>query len=134
MSLTEVNFFVVKAVLGLRPIVEAPAASVLAAFKQVLAHLGPMFRNYIRGSDAQRDCLKAIQETCEQSEQLRGRLAQLVHHLYDQEILGEDAILAWHDELVSEDEPDTVWIRAAMKKLIDWLEESSDEDSDEEDD
>lgn len=136
MSLTEVNFFVVKAVLALEPIAAAPAdANVLAAFKQVMQHLGPMFRNYIRGADAQRDCLQAIAESCGQCERLRGRIAQIVHYLYDQDILGEEAILAWHAALTAAGEDDTRWVREALGKLVAWLEQSSDEEeSSEEDD
>lgn len=134
MSLTEVNFFVVKAVLALAPIANAPAdANILAAFKQVMAHLGPMFRNYIRGADAQRDCLLAIAESCGQCERLRGRVAQIVHHLYDADILGEEAILGWHAELAEADEEATRWVREALSKLVAWLEEeSSDEDEEDE--
>lgn len=139
MSLTEVNFFVVKAVLALEPIAAAPSdANVLAAFKQVIQHLEPMFRNYIRGAAAQRDCLQAIAESCGQCERLRGRIAQLVHYLYDRDILGEEAILAWHAELTEADGEETKWVREALAKLVAWLEEDSsseeDEDASSEDD
>lgn len=133
MSLTEVNFFVVKAVLALEPIAAAPAdANVLAAFKLVMQHLAPMFRNYIRGAAAQRDCLQAIAESCGQCERLRGRIAQLVHYLYDQDILGEEAILAWHAELTQAAAEETKWVREALAKLVAWLEEESSGDDDEE--
>lgn len=136
MSLTEVNFFVVKAVLALQPISGAAVdANILAAFKQVMAHLGPMFRNYIRGADAQRDCLLAIAESCGQCERLRGRLAQIVHHLYDADILSEEAILGWHTELSDADDVATRWVRDALSKLVAWLEaESSDDDEEGEED
>lgn len=62
MSLTEVNFFVVKAIFSLDAISSA-GANVMGAIKQVLAHLNPVFKNYIRADDAMRDCLKAIEVT-----------------------------------------------------------------------
>lgn len=134
MSLTEVNFYVVKAVLALEPIANAPTeAAIMAAFKQVMTHLGPMFRNYIRGADAQRDCLMAIADSCGQSDTLRGRVAQIVHNLYDQDVLSEEAILKWHAELVAGSEESSKWVRAALGKLVAWLEESSDEDDSDDD-
>lgn len=135
MSLTEVNFYVVKAVLALEPIANAATeAAILTAFKQVLNHLAPMFRNYIRGADAQRDCLMAIAESCGQADRMRGIVARIVHYLYDQDVLSEEAILKWHAELVEGGEESTKWVREALGKLVAWLEESSDEDEDDSDD
>lgn len=62
MSLSEVNFYVVKALLNLYPIKEANG-NVLTAFNQIFAQLHGVLKNYIRGSDAMKDCLKAI-EVC----------------------------------------------------------------------
>lgn len=131
MSLTEVNFFVVKAILSLPSIVDA-GVNVLSAFNLVLAHLGPVFKNYIRGEDAMRDCLKAIEECCGQSETLKPKVAQIIHYLYDKEILTEDAILAWHDDAIENE--DTEWIKMPLKKLVEWLQASSDEESSSEED
>lgn len=60
MSLSEVNFYVVKAMLNLYPIKEANG-NVLSAFNEIYGHLHSVLRNYIRGSNAMRDCLKAIE-------------------------------------------------------------------------
>lgn len=62
MSLSEVNFYVVKALLNLYPIKESNG-NVLTAFNQIFAQLHGVLKNYIRGSDAMKDCLKAI-EVC----------------------------------------------------------------------
>lgn len=62
MSLSEVNFYVVKALLNLYPIKEADG-NVLSAFNQIFAALNGVLKNYIRGADAMGDCLKAI-EVC----------------------------------------------------------------------
>lgn len=134
MSLAEVNFLVVKAVLSLNAIADAPAAGVVAAFKAVFAHLKPMFVNYIRGDESQRDCLRAIQETCTQTSLLGERLAHVVHHLYDENVFAADVLLAWNGELEEEDEPETRWVRAKMAKFIEWLEADSESDEDDDDD
>lgn len=139
MSLSEVNFFVVKALLSLPPVADATrdssgSAIVMTALKQVLAHLDPVLSNYIRGEDGMRDCLKAIEECCSQNENLKMRIAQIIHYLYDKDTLSDDAILLWHSEVVAAAADDSNWIVVALKKLIDWLQESGDEDecSDEE--
>lgn len=60
MSLSEVNFYVVKALLNLYPIKESNG-NVLTAFNQIFAQLHGVLKNYIRGSQAMSDCLKAIE-------------------------------------------------------------------------
>lgn len=59
-TLSEVNFYVVKAMLNLYPIKESNG-NVLSAFNQIFAHLNSVLKNYIRGTDAMSDCLKAIE-------------------------------------------------------------------------
>lgn len=63
MTLSEVNFYVVKALLNLYPIKNEPKGNVLTAFNQIFAQLHGVLKNYIRGPDAMKDCLKAI-EVC----------------------------------------------------------------------
>lgn len=60
MSLSEVNFYVAKAMLSLYPIKECDG-NVMGAFKQIYGHLNSVLKNYIRGADAMLDCLKAIE-------------------------------------------------------------------------
>lgn len=125
MSLPEVNFYVVKALLNLYPIKDSNG-NVLTAFNQIFAQLNGVLKNYIRGTDAMSDCLRAIEESCHQNETLKSKIAQIIHYLYDKEIITEESILAWHDDL----DDDKEWIRHSLKKLIDWLNESSDEEDD----
>ncbi len=124
MTLNEVNFYVTKAILSLPVVLES--ANILSAFKQVFDHLGGVLKNYIRGNEAMSDCLHAIAECCGEMDVLRSKIAQIVHYLYDKDILTEEAILAWHEELDEE----SAWIRSALTKLIEWLEQSSEEESD----
>lgn len=62
MSLSEVNFYVVKALLNLYPIKD-PSGNILTAFNQIFAQLHGVVKNYIRGDQAMKDCLKAIEVT-----------------------------------------------------------------------
>lgn len=131
MTLNEVNFFVVKAFLSLQPIIDA-ADEFLGAFKRILQQLGAVLKNYIRGEEAMRDCLKAIEEMCEQNENIKAKVAQIIHYLYDKEILSEDSILGWHNE-IDDDNLSSKWLKQSMKKLVDWLMASSEEESSEDD-
>lgn len=45
------------------------------------------------------------------------------------ELITEDAILQWHEDL----DDDVEWLKVALKKLIEWLEASSDEESSDDD-
>lgn len=161
MSLSEVNFYVVKALLNLYPIKDS-SGNVLTAFNQIFAQLHGVLKNYIRGPQAMKDCLKAIevysfvncyllftificchrsnryisisdnhtQESCHQNETLKSKIAQIIHFLYDKEIITEESILSWHDEL----DDDKEWIRNSLSKLIEWLNASSEEESSSDDD
>lgn len=129
MALSEVNFYVVKAILSLRHIASANANNLIGALKQVLTHLGPVFKNYIRGDDAMMDCLKAVEECCLQNETIRSKVMQIFHHFYENDMVNEETILAFYEQL----EDDSIGLKSALKKLVDWLMEASSEEEESED-
>lgn len=61
---------------------------------------------------------------------LKSKIAQIIHFLYDKEIITEKSILSWYDEL----DDDKEWIRQSLTKLIAWLNESSEEEDESSDD
>lgn len=69
------------------------------------------------------------QESCHQNEKLKSKIAQIIHFLYDKEIVTEESILSWHGEL----DDDKEWIRNTLTKLIEWLNASSEEESSDDD-
>lgn len=71
-----------------------------------------------------------MQECCEQQETVRLKVAQIFHYLYDKELVNEEAILAFYDQL----DDDSNGLKSALKKLVDWLEASSEEESEDDDD
>lgn len=71
------------------------------------------------------NCVDCFQESCHQNEKLKSKIAQIIHFLYDKEIVTEESILSWHDEL----DDDKEWIRSTLSKLIEWLNASSEEES-----
>ncbi|XP_053678038.1 translation initiation factor eIF-2B subunit epsilon [Anopheles nili] len=124
MALCEVNYYVVKAMLQIMLQQDGVAKNTVGMLRRLLAYFGLVFRNYIRNKTAMMDCLKAIEDTCETSDTIRAKIPQLVHYLYEQELLEEDVIIKWYDEI--EDET----IKSTLDELVGWLKESSDEDDD----
>lgn len=62
---------------------------------------------------------------------LKAKSGNILHYLYDQEVLSEDAIISWFNDLDDDAQCKT---DTSLKKLIDWLQQSSEEDSSEEED
>lgn len=153
MSLKEVNFNVVKAVFGMESIVEPTNNNVLVAIHAVFKQLGPVVSNYIKSEDAMLDCLKALevsssiidgnpskdltnlgfalQDICEENELVREKISQVVHYLYDKDIVSEEAIQGWYAQL---DIKEHATLRQSLANLIDWLNQSSEDEDDDEDD
>jgi len=51
-------------------------------------------------------------------------VSKIVHHLYEEDVLKEDIILKWHKTTSGV-------LQEKMKALIEWLEEESEDDSEE---
>lgn len=62
-----------------------------------------------------------------ESDVLKSRVLNIIHYLYDKEYVSEEAILSWYNSMVTESE-----IKKNLKKLVDWLNQSSEEDSSDE--
>lgn len=56
---------------------------------------------------------------------LKSRVLKIIHYLYDKEYVSEEAILNWHDSMEKDSD-----IRKSLKQLVDWLNQSSEEESD----
>lgn len=66
-----------------------------------------------------------------ENDKVREKISQVIHFLYDKDFVSEEAILAWYEELDAEEHDN---LRNSLRKLIDWLQQSSDEDEDDDDD
>ncbi|KAH8416597.1 hypothetical protein KR222_010610 [Zaprionus bogoriensis] len=130
MSLKEVNFNVVKAVFGMESIVEPPNSNVLVAIHAAFKQLGPVVSNYIKSEDAMLDCLKALEDICEENSLVREKISQVVHYLYDKDFVSEEAVQTWYEQL---DATEHATLRQSLANLIDWLNQSSEDDDDEDD-
>lgn len=69
----------------------------------------------------------SLQDIYEENEFIREKISQIVHYLYDKDFVTEDAVLTWYEQL---DEEEHNKLRKSLYKLIDWLQQSSDEDED----
>ncbi|XP_055585994.1 translation initiation factor eIF-2B subunit epsilon [Uranotaenia lowii] len=128
MSLSEVNFFVVKAILQILIIQENVGSALVSTFGQLLGYFGPVFKNYIRDRDSMMDCMKALEETAQQEDLIQAKMAQVVHLLYEKDYVSEGVILKWYEELPVDD-----LSKKSLAKLVDWLMQSSEEEDDDED-
>ncbi|GMR36476.1 hypothetical protein PMAYCL1PPCAC_06671, partial [Pristionchus mayeri] len=84
-----------------------------------------LFVKYYSKREAQFGLLEGLHEFYSSNrESFSPLVAKTIHHLYDRDILSEEAILGWHEDL-EESDP----VRGLIKKVVEWLEES-DEDED----
>ncbi|KAK7865186.1 hypothetical protein R5R35_012043 [Gryllus longicercus] len=117
-TVQEVNYNVVRALLSL------PSSSTsFAEIKKGLAYFMPILKKYIRNDEAQKDCLQAIEDTIGGKSELWDSLPKLLHILYGNDILEEDAIMEWYNT-TDETSPTATAIRKEVQPLIKWLEEA----------
>lgn len=125
MTLNEVNFFVVKAAFNLS--VSVNSEDPLKGFVQVFNYLGDLvLKNYIKGDSAMSDCLSAIVECCEETATLKPKIMHVVKFLYDKDLLTEDAILTWYEDVELD------WVKKSLQPLVKWFEEAESEESSDE--
>lgn len=125
MALNEVNFFVIKAAFNLPPVTDGKEP--LKGFIQVYEYLGEkVLKNYIKGDSAMVDCLNATVECCEENENLKAKVMHVVKFLYDKDVLTEDAILSWYEDV------EMGWVQKSLQPLIGWFKEAESEDSSDE--
>jgi translation initiation factor eIF-2B subunit epsilon len=123
MALNEVNFFVIKAAFNLPVVLSSPEP--LKGLMQVYNYLGEkVLKNYIKGESAMVDCLNATVECCEESPSLKAKLMHVVKYFYDKDLLTEDAIISWYEDVEAD------WVKKALQPLVKWFEEAESEESD----
>ncbi|CAO2837518.1 unnamed protein product [Amaranthus hypochondriacus] len=100
-------------------------AKVITTWKKLLKY-------YLSSVDEEIEVILKFEEICSESaKELSPLFAQILHILYDVDIIQEEAILAWESEKQEADEADKVFLKQAQT-FIDWLKTASEEDSEEE--
>ncbi|CAH0397468.1 unnamed protein product [Chilo suppressalis] len=122
-QLNEVNFFVVRALLGIPILTEAK--NVLATIKDIWKYFQPVVSNYIKTKSSIMDCLKAVEDSCLKCPWLEGKAGQIVHLLYETDVVDEDSLLEWYEELKEYESP--LVAQTSVVKFFEWLEAASEE-------
>ncbi|XP_059060000.1 translation initiation factor eIF-2B subunit epsilon [Achroia grisella] len=126
-QLHEVNFFVVRALLSLPVLTESK--NVLVTLKDILKFFHPILNNYIKTKSSIMDCLKAVEDSCIKCEWLDGKAGQIVHLFYEADVVDEDSLLEWYEDLKENESP--IMSQSSIVKFFEWLQEASEEsDSD----
>lgn len=86
-----------------------------------------MFANYYKTKRSQIQLLMGLEEKHKERNDIfpPPRCTKICQLLYDEDIIEEGAIIEWFTTM-----PETASLKQNMQKLVDWLQESDEEDSD----
>ncbi|CAH0721698.1 unnamed protein product, partial [Brenthis ino] len=122
-QLHEVNFFVIRALLSMPALVSSK--SVLVTLKDILKFFRPVLANYIKTKSSIMDCLRAVEDSCINNEWLSGKAGQVVHLLYETDVVDEDSLLEWYEDLKDFESP--IIAQTSLVKFFAWLQQASEE-------
>lgn len=122
-SMDDVAKYVFSAFLGL------PGNETWTGLKGLCSQWKLLFTNYYKPKKSQINLLLAVEDRYKQIPAEFGPMVtRLVHFLYNEmDVLQEDAILEWVESIDDNSE-----LRRIMKPIVDWLQEDSEEESEEE--
>ncbi|TYH34433.1 hypothetical protein ES332_D13G127800v1 [Gossypium tomentosum] len=90
-----------------------------------------LLKSFLHDIDEEIEVILKFEEMClESAKEFAALFPQILHLLYDKEILHEDAILRWADEKEGADESDKVFLKRS-EKFIQWLREAEEEEEEE---
>ncbi|XKL63359.1 hypothetical protein PGB90_005723 [Kerria lacca] len=129
-TVNEVNYNILRAILSIQMNQEKPTMKeILQHVDSKLKYFTPILRNYIKNEEAQRDCLPAIEDVVFTSDKLKTISPKIIQFLYDKDILSEEIILSWFDDISKNDVHN---VKNILIPFIKWLNEAE-EESDESD-
>jgi hypothetical protein len=98
---------------------------------KILKKWAPLLRKFIDSTEDQTELIFKIQDLCEEAgnEKLAKAFELVLDTLFDAEILDEDSILQWADEMTGADEADQRFYKQS-EKFLTWLREASEGDDD----
>jgi len=116
----------------------------LTSFKSELAHWGELLQKLCHGEEEEQSLIMALETAANNEHGVSGKLLRtepsfriLLQTLHDEEILSEDAVLAWatlRKDGNSESVQGKLFAQESTQEFLVWLEEDSDDDSDEDSD
>ncbi|KAJ8572957.1 hypothetical protein K7X08_009468 [Anisodus acutangulus] len=87
-----------------------------------------LLKYYLPSIDEEIEVILKFEEMClESAKEYSPLFLQVLHHLYDQDIIQEEAILDWASEKEGAEESDKVFVKQS-EKFIQWLKEASEEE------
>lgn len=66
-----------------------------------------------------------LQDSCIKCEWLEGKAGQIVHLLYNADVVDEDSLLEWYTDLKDTESP--LVAQPSLMKFFDWLQQASEE-------
>ncbi|KAJ7530687.1 hypothetical protein O6H91_14G015100 [Diphasiastrum complanatum] len=98
----------------------------------VITKWAPLLKRFLKSEDDEVEVLLKFEEVCVEASKEFARLFVLILQLlYDKDLISEDAILSWAFEKKGADESDKVFVKQC-EKFIQWLQEASEEEDQEE--
>ncbi|XP_038970929.1 translation initiation factor eIF-2B subunit epsilon [Phoenix dactylifera] len=89
-----------------------------------------LLKHYLKTIDEEIEVLLKFEEMClETAKEFAPLFSAILNHLYEKDILSEDAILSWAEEKEGADESDKIFVKQS-EQFLKWLREAS-EDEDE---
>ncbi|XP_039021865.1 translation initiation factor eIF-2B subunit epsilon-like, partial [Hibiscus syriacus] len=114
--------------------VESPHNSASELHKNaadIISKWQKLLKSFLHDIDEEIEVILKFEEMClESAKEFATLFPQILHLLYDKEILQEDALLRWADEKEGADEADKVFLKRS-EKFIQWLKEAEEEDDEE---
>ncbi|XP_054624151.1 translation initiation factor eIF-2B subunit epsilon [Dunckerocampus dactyliophorus] len=107
------------------------AAQYVALLLPLLKKWSPVFKNYVKRSQDQLDCLSAFEEHFLEQDSHWAAMCKILMTMYQVEILEEEMILCWFSQGATSDKSRQLRQNQGLLKFIQWLEEA--EESSEED-
>lgn len=126
-----------------KAIVEGPenstveqASELLLYVKNAISYFDSVLRHYIQGMPIQISVLQTLAECAEQQLNVMAIFRNVIHHLYDIEVVEEEAIMEWYSRLRGAEQGSSLAKRqellSRIKPLVEWLENAEEESSEEE--
>lgn len=94
----------------------------------VISKWGKLLKPYLQCVDDEIEVIMKFEEMClESGKEYAPFFVQILHVLYDKDIIQEQAVLDWAEEKKDADESDKVFLKQS-EKFIQWLNEASEEE------
>ncbi|KAL7142068.1 hypothetical protein ABFS83_08G097800 [Erythranthe nasuta] len=97
----------------------------------VILKWNKVLKYYLASIDDEIEVIQKFEEMCLDSTEYSTLFVEILHLLYDKDVLQEDAILNWASEKEEAEDSDKLFVKQA-EKFIQWLNEASEEEEEEE--